>query len=122
LARHQYLDAITEHLTQGVFHALQVILAPALGIIVVVMGAFEVPVAYAIAASALTFAAAAMGLLRFSEWMQGIRIDDRLCQGNLFKRGVHVRMVVPHWGLDGKIDGRAAQQDVIDTGRVNVLS
>jgi hypothetical protein len=78
LARHQYLDAITEHLTQGVFHALQVTLAPALGIIVVIVGVFEVPVVYAIAASALTFAAAATGLLRYGEWMQGIRINDRL--------------------------------------------
>jgi hypothetical protein len=78
LARHQYLNAITEHLTQGVFHALQVTLAPALGIIVLVIGAFEVPIVYAITASALSFAAAITGLLRFSEWMQGIRIDDRL--------------------------------------------
>jgi hypothetical protein len=78
MARCQYLDAITEHLTQGAFHAVQVTLAPALGIIVLVIGAFEVPIVYAITASALSFAAATTGLLRFSEWMQGIRIDDRL--------------------------------------------
>src|SRR5207302_159232 len=42
------------------------------------IGVFEVPIVYAIAASVFVFAAAATGLLRFGEWMQGIRIDDRL--------------------------------------------
>src|ERR1043165_8351607 len=78
MARGQYLDAITEPFTQGGFPAVRVTLAPALGIIVLVIGTFEVPIVYAITASALSFAAAVTGLLRFSEWMQGIRIDDRL--------------------------------------------
>jgi hypothetical protein len=78
MARRQHLDIIREHLTQGAFHAVQVTLAPALGIIVLAIGAFEVPIGYALTASALSFAAATTGLLRFSEWMQGIRTDDRL--------------------------------------------